>query len=367
MAILNRRLTRAELADVLRREGTLTVAGWNYAARDAMVKQFQAWVQNEFGVDVTLEYVAEETPATFLQKVYAAQQAQQPAPYDVVALDENIFTDARQHNAAEKILPSDLLDNAARIETVPLHEPYALPFQAAATIAPIFHNDAVGAWFHDWSDLADARLKGRITIPQAEGVEAGAFLIGVAYSQNQDYKNPDQMRAAIDFVCKQIVPNAFKATNDFAEMQQLLREKKIDVAVAWNMLARLEGLSGADWTDDIMFRPLKSGQPALNGYAWIPKGAPHPALAQLWVNWRLSDAGQFPNAAWDISKQAWGEYQEGLLGESYVRAIPQWLQENYFKVYPTVNDLKALYRPLDWNYYAEHEAEWLTQYKECAE
>jgi spermidine/putrescine-binding protein len=360
-------MTRPEIAQAIRGEGTVIVGGWNYAARDALVKQFQGWVKREYDIDVQLQYIAEAAPATYLQNLDAARKADRAAPYDVIAVEENYFLDAQRGDAAEKMLPSDLLSNALRVEAAPLHDPYAVPFQSSATIAPIFHNDAVGAWFHDWKDLADARLKRRITLPEAGDVIAGAFLIGVAGSLSKDYENPQQMSEAIDFVCTQIYPNALKTTSNFSEMQELLRGERIDVAVAWNLLARLEGFSGADGTQDIVFHPMSSGQPAINGYAWIPKGAPHPVLAQLFINWRLSDQGQLPGDAWDISKAAWGEYHEGLLGASYEAAIPEWTKENYFQVYPSVADMKNLYTPIDWAYYAAHEAEWMEQYRKCVE
>src|SRR5207237_2865256 len=128
-------------------------------------------------------------------------------------------------------------------------------------------------------------------------------------------------------------------TNNFSEMQQPLRENRVDAVVTWNLLARLEGLSDADGTQDITFRPMASGQPALNGYVWIPRGAPHPVLAQMFIGWRLNEAGQFPVASWGISKPAWGEYHEGLLGDAYAQGIPEWLRPNYFQLYPSVADI----------------------------
>lgn len=367
VSILNRRLTRPEIVDAIRTEGTVIVGGWNYAARDALVKQFQDWVKREYDAEVQLQYVAETDPLTYLQNLDAARKANHAAPYDVIAVEENYFLEARRTDAAEKILPSDLLGNVSHVEAAARYEPYAVPFQSAATVAPIFHDDAVGAWFHDWEDLADPRLKRRITLPKARDVVAGAFLIGVAGSLGKDYKNPQQMSEAIDFVCTQIYPNALKTTNNFSEMQELLRGDRIDVAVAWNLLARLERFSGADGTQDLAFRPMSSGQPAMNGYAWIPKGAPHPVLAQLFINWRLSDDGQLPGDGWDISETTWGEYHEGLLGASYEGAIPAWSKEHYFQVYPAVADMKKLYRPIDWAYYVAHEEVWMEQYGKCIE
>ncbi len=364
VAILNRRLSRAEIADAIRREGTVVVGGFNYAARDAMVQQFQAYVKREFGVDVTLNYVSEPNSSTFLEQLDAARRANQPAPYDVIAVEPEIFEQVQQRGESEAMTTSDFVA-APRIDPVLRREPYAIAFQSAATVAPIFHGDAIGAWFHDWQDLADRRLNRRITLPKSDTPEAGAFLIGVAGSLGKDYRNPQQMSEAIDFVCTRIVPNALETTNDFSEMQQLLREDRIDAAVTWNLLARLEGLSGADGTQDMTFRPMASGQPALNGYAWIPKGAPHPVLAQMFIGWRLNEAGQFPSEAWGISNAAWGEYHEGLLGSAYEQSIPEWVRANYFQFYPTLEQVETLYKPVDWAYYREHQGEWMGKYGKC--
>ena len=43
-----------------------------------------------------------------------------------------------------------------------------------------------------------------------------------------------------------------------------------------------------------------------NGYLWIPKNAPHPVLAQIFINWRLAKDVQFPNA-WPINHGQWSE------------------------------------------------------------
>lgn len=365
VAILNKRLTRAELVEVLQREGTLTVAGWNYAAKDAMVEQFQAWVKKEYGVEVTLQYISDLAPAAYLGSLDAARQTKTAAPYDVVAVEENYFAAARRNDAVAEMFPSDLLGNAGQVAEALHSEPYAIAFQSASTVAPIFHNAVVGEWFHDWQDLADARLKRRIALPKPEGKLAGVFLLGVANALGKDYKNPAQMRAAIETVCTQIIPNAYTFTNNLNELQQLLRENRIDVAVSWNLLARLERFSDAAGTQDIAYRPMASGQPALNGYAWIPRGTAHPALAQLFINWRLSRDGQLPGEAWGISNLAWGEYHEGLLGASYADAIPATFKENYFSIYPTVEQIQNLYKPIDWNYYATQEEAWMEQYAAC--
>ena len=82
----------------------------------------------------------------------------------------------------------------------------------------------------------------------------------------------------------------------------------------------------------------KSGQYLVNGYMWIPKTAPHPVFAQIFIDWRLSDEVQFPPESWGISPGAWAELQEGILGESYADLVPDWFPE-YFSYYPTVEQL----------------------------
>lgn len=365
VSILNRRLTRPEIVDTIRGEGTVMVGGFNYTASDALKKQFEAWIQKEYGVDITLQYSTEASPGTYLEQVFAAQQGNTPMPYDVIAVEENYLVDALAKNAVAEMLPSDLLSNAAEVVIKPDHSPYAVPFQATATVAPIFHNDSVGAWFHDWRDLADARLRRRIVLPRAEGKVAGLFLIGLAGSLGMDYKNPAQMRETIEFVCTEIQPNVLRYTNNFSEIQELLRENQVDAAVTWNLLARLERYSGADGTGDIVFMPMTSGQPAINGYAWIPQGAAHPVLAQLFIQWRLSDAAQLPGAAWNISNVAWGEYHEGVLQTTNGIEIPDAVRGPYEAVYPSPDEIKQYYRAVDWTYYATHEAEWLEQYGKC--
>ena len=91
-------------------------------------------------------------------------------------------------------------------------------------------------------------------------------------------------------------------------MQQLLRAGVVDAVGFWNSLARMEFLNGQTNT---AFMIAKSGQYLANGYMWIPKGTPHPVLAQIFVNWRLSDEAQFPPESWGLEPGPWAELNEG--------------------------------------------------------
>jgi hypothetical protein len=151
-------------------------------------------------------------------------------------------------------------------------------------------------------------------------------------------------------------------------MQQLLRAGTIDVAEFWNSLARLEYLSGEPNTKDTLFTPMASGQPMINGYLWIPKKAAHPLLAQIFIDWRLRDDVQFPADAWGIGHGPWSELHEGVLGPKYdaTKLVPEWFKADYSKYYPSFDQLKSAYKSVDWDYYAAHVNDWMTQCSKCA-
>ncbi len=94
-------------------------------------------------------------------------------------------------------------------------------------------------------------------------------------------------------------------------------------------------------------RSCRSALYPINGYLWIPKGAPHPVLAQTFINWRLCPEVQFPNS-WNIGHGPWAELSEGLLGEAYESHIPDWFQADYYNYYLTLDQIKSSLQTLDW-------------------
>jgi spermidine/putrescine-binding protein len=185
------------------------------------------------------------------------------------------------------------------------------------------------------------------------------MLLGIAAALDLDYKQPDQMTQAIDFAIEKIHPNVLQYTTDPATMQQLLRGGVVDAVGFWNSLARMEFLNGQTNTALMI---AESGQYLANGFMWITKGAQHPVLAQIFVNWRLSDDVQFPAESWGLEPGPWAELQEGILGESYADLIPEWFADDYFTYYPTIEQLETQYRTIDWDYYTEHVGEWMDYY-----
>jgi spermidine/putrescine-binding protein len=257
----------------------------------------------------------------------------------------------------EEFLPSGLVPNAERPLDMFKHAPTAVGFQASATPGVVYDKTRA-PYLTDWTDLADERLKGRLTMPIPGDITCGGVLLGLAGALGLDYKKPEEMTQAIDFAIQKIHPNVLQYTTDSATMQQLLRSGVVDAVGFWNSLGRMEFLSGQQNT---AFMLAKSGQYLVNGYMWIPKGAPHPVLAQIFIDWRLSDEVQFPPDSWGLEHGPWAELQEGILGESYADLVPEWFAE-YFNYYPTIEQLTQNYKAIDWSYYAEHVEEWMDYY-----
>jgi spermidine/putrescine-binding protein len=359
VSILNKDMTKDEITAEIQKEGEVNVGNWTYTANDTLVAKFQEYVKNTYGVDVKLNYQASQQPSTYLTALYTALQSGNPSPLDVMAIEENYWAEAmsQPEPVMEEFLPSGLVPNADRAFDMFKHYPTAIGFQASATPGVVYDKQRA-PYLTDWTDLADERLKQKLTMPIPGDITCGGFLLGLAGSLGFDYKKPEEMTQTIDFAIQKIHPNVLQYTTDSATMQQLLRSGVVDAVGFWNALARLEFLDGQANT---AFMIAKSGQYLVNGYMWIPKSAPHPVLGQIFVDWRLSDEVQFPAESWGISPGAWAELQEGILGESYADLVPDWFPE-YFTYYPTVEQLNTNYKTVDWDYYAEHVEEWMDYY-----
>jgi spermidine/putrescine-binding protein len=360
VSIVNKEMTKDEIAAAVKSEGVVNVGNWTYSANDTLVAKFQEYVSSTYGVDVKLNYEASQAPSTYLTSLYTQLQSGNPPVHDVLAIEENYWAEAasQPEPVMEEFLPSGLIPNAERVFDMFKHYPTAIGFQASATPGIVYDKQRA-PYLEDWKDLADERLRGRLTMPIPGDITCAGLLLGIAASLGLDYKQPEQMTQAIDFAIQKIHPNVLQYTTDSATMQQLLRAGVVDAVGFWNSLARMEFLSGQTNTALMI---AKSGQYLANGYMWIPKGAPHPVLAQIFIDWRLSDDVQFPAESWGLEHGPWAELQEGILGESYADLVPDWFKDDYFSYYPTPEQLEKSYKTIDWDYYAEHVSEWMDYY-----
>ena len=301
-------MTPEEVKAAVKAEGALTVGNWTYAATDELVKQFQAYVKTTYDADIKLTYAGTQSPSEYITKLAAAKKANSPAPYDVIAVEENYWYDANQQGLVDDALPSGLIPNQSLVLDSFKHAPQSIAFQSTA-YPGVVYNKTKASFVKSLMDLANPQLKGKVTIPAPGDITAGGFLLGVAAELGKDYKDPNQMKEVVDWVVANILPNVAQVTTDQPTLQQLFESGKADVVTFWNSLARLEYLGGH--TDAALLVP-KTIYPA-NGYEWIPKGAAHPVLAQIFMNWRLAPDVQFPNALADRPRQV----------ERAVRGLPR--------------------------------------------
>jgi spermidine/putrescine-binding protein len=345
VSILDKEMTDDEIKAEIQKEGKLVVANWTYTANDELVKQFKQYVKDTYGVDIQFTYEGSQAPSTYLTNLYAALKAGNPSPYDVMAIEENYWAEAAENDAMQPFLPSDLIPNQSLVLDQFQRAPTAIGFQATATPA-IVYSKSRAPFMKSYTDLADPKLKGKVTLPLPGDITAGGFLLGMASELGKDYKDANQMKETVDWVVDNVGPNVLKYTTDSAEMQQLLRSGAADAVVFWNSLARLEFLGPNQ--DAAMLLP-KTVYP-VNGYLWIPKNTASPVLAQIFINWRLSPEVQFPNQ-WQIDKGPWAELSEGMLGPAYVDQIPDWFKADYYTFFPKLEDMEKTFAQVDWKAY----------------
>ncbi|MFL5756384.1 MAG: PotD/PotF family extracellular solute-binding protein [Chloroflexota bacterium] len=357
VAIINKDMTDDEIKAEVAKEGTLVVANWTYTANDELIKQFKQYVKTTYGADINFTYEGSQAPSAYLTKLYAAQAGNNPSPYDVMAIEENYWSDAMAHNAVDSYLPSDLVPNEKLVMDQFKHPPTSIGFQSTAFPAVVYEKSKA-PFLTKLMDLANPALKGKITLPAQGDITAGGFLMGLAAELGKDYKDPAQMKQVVDWMTDNIAPNVLKYTSDSSEMQQLLRSGAANAVTFWNSLARLEFFSGKN-NDAALLLPA-SIYP-VNGYLWIPKGAAHPVLAQIFINWRLSPEVQFPND-WKIDHSPWSELSEGFLGPAYVNSVPDWMKADYSKYYPSLDQIKTQFKQVDWDAYNAGVKDWMDYY-----
>ena len=358
VAIVNKDMTPDEVKAAVKAEGGLTVGNWTYAATDELVKQFEAYVKATYDADIKLTYVGTQAPSEYLTKLAAAKQANNAAPYDVIAVEENYWYDADQQGLVDDVLPSGLIPNQKLVLEGFQHAPQSIAFQSTA-YPGVVYNKTKAAFVKSLNDLANPQLKGKVTIPAPGDITAGGFLLGVAAELGKDYKDPNQMKEVVDWVVANILPNVSQVTTDQPTLQQLFESGQADVVTFWNSLARLEYLGGHP--DAALLVPATI-YPA-NGYLWVPKGAAHPVLAQIFMNWRLAPDVQFPNA-WPIDHGKWSELSEGFLGPDYVSLVPEWFKADYATYYPTLDQIQSSFKSIDWKAYNDSAKVFQDYYKQ---
>jgi len=354
--IINQDLTLDQVKAEVAKEGSLIVVNWSFPTDDQMEQLFKNYIKDTYGADISFSYEGTFAPSVYLTNVFAAQKGGNPAPYDVVAVEENYWADALANDAVDSFLPSDLVPNQKLVLDQFQRAPTAIAFQAS-TFTAVTYNKTTAPFIKKLMDLADPRLKGKVTLPPPGDITAGGFFIDLGAELGKDYKDPAQMKEAVDWAMTNIAPNVLKYTSDYAEITQLLESGAVDAAAFWTGISRAERWKGRPELT-LLVPPVAY---FINGYMWVPKAAPHPVLAQIWINWRLSPEVQFPNDWPEISHGDWALWNEGLLGPSYASSVPDWYEATYSTDYPTLEQM-ANFKTVDWAAYNASAEVWQDYY-----
>lgn len=359
VAILDQDMTCMEVAEAIQAEGSLVVGNWTYTANDVLIDQFIAYVEEQWGADIEFIYEGSQSPSQYLTSIRTAVAAGNAPQYDVLAVEENYWSEAFDEDLVAEIFPSDLIPNADLVLDGFKHEPTSIAFQSSATPG-VTYDSADADWMTQLSDLTDPRLQGLITLPLPGDITSGGFLISLANELGKDYSNVDEMREVVDFAVDQIGPNVLKYTSDQAEMQQLLNSEAADAVVFWDNIPKLQFFSGR--TQDRFLIP-EAGLYTVNGYLWAVNGTESPVLAQVFINWRISPEVQFPND-WELDPGPWAELHEGLLSPDYEEFIPDWIADDYYTYFPTLDQLENQFLTVDWEAYNAGVDDWMGYYTE---
>ena len=252
VSILNKDMTDEEIRAEVAKEGSIVIANWTYTANDEIVKQFTQYVKDNYGADIKVDYEGTQAPTTYLH-----ESVRRPEGWQSVAVrrDEHRGELLGRRGGARRardFLPSDLVPNQKLVFEKFQHVPTSIAFQATA-VPLVVYNSKTAPFIKGEKDLADPRLKGKITVPLPGDVTAGGFFMNLADELGKDYKDPEQMKEVVDWFITNIGPNVLKYTTDTSEIMQLLQTGSIDAAGFWLSLARQEYLAG--YTDVLPLWP----------------------------------------------------------------------------------------------------------------
>ncbi len=363
--IVNKFMDREELAQAIKAEGTVVIGDWTYlgATSSVFVPDFKAFIKEQFGVDIDVKWLGTQAAkGSFPTMIMTSMKAGEKSPIDVVHLEKNWFDYARSKSLCAAYLPSPLVPNLNLVNSQFIELPYGVAFQADAAPA-VGVNTKYAPWIHKLTDLADPRLKGKLLLTETSDNSLWGFFIGICKALGGDYHNPNDMNKAIDFVAQKIDPNVLKYTSSESDIYPMLERGTVWAALYWTCIGHVEYGAGRPWIKNLI---PPSGMIPLNGWAWIPKNVAHPILAQLAVDYLLSPRHQFPNLEkWSkvLDKGTWMIIHEGLLGPAYEQYIPDWFKADYYKVFPTWEQIEKYFKPMDWTYIMEQAPKWVNRYE----
>ena len=198
----------------------------------------------------------------------------------------------------DNVFPSDLIPNATMVLDIFKHDPTTIAFQSTA-FPGVVYSKGRGRWMTKLKDLADPAHEGQGRPAAARRHHRRRFLPRSCLRAGQGLqgRRPDEGGRRLGG--RQHRPERPQVHARLGrDAAAALQSGAADAVSFWNSLARLEYFGGN--TDAALLVPATIYP--VNGYLWIPKGAPHPVLAQIFINWRLCQGRPVPERLADRAR-----------------------------------------------------------------
>lgn len=139
-----------------------------------------------------------------------------------------------------------------------------------------------------WYDLWKPELKGRVGLYGASGAYMHYFIPFLARLEGGSERNVDPAFRKL----KELAPAALTFVNTPAELDNLIKQG--EVWITFNGSSRVYELAASGFPTDFVYP--KEGTILFGNWFEVLKGAPHPELAQEFVNYLVSAEAQAPFA-----------------------------------------------------------------------
>ena len=188
-------------------------------------------------------------------------------------------------------------------------------------------------------DLADPRLKGKVTFPPPGDITAGGLLLGLASELGKDYKDPEQMKEVVDWVIDEHRPRTSSSTRPTRPSCSSC------FGVGRGRRGRRSGTASpgsstsAATPDAALLVPptVYPGQRLPVGPEGRPAPGARPGLHQL----AARQGRPVPECLADRSRP-WSELQRGLPRSGLRRPDPGLVhQADYYTYFPTLDQIKS--------------------------
>jgi ABC-type Fe3+ transport system substrate-binding protein len=324
---------------------------------------FQEWVREVYGVPIHVQFVPGEGDQILEQ--LKATKAGDPAPIDLMAT-ENMFVNSaiKQGLVEPNVLDSPLVPLAKKVPEPLRMANTALRFQGAEGIFMVYNpkymKDEDAAQIKTWLDVAKVypKYKGKILWWHPVGDPAGlAQILSITKDRGADYKDDNEIRKSIEWIKENVDPYVLRYVRGYGDFTVLVEKEEAYTTVMWYGTSKkyiLGGLVKPIWVGNGMSMP---------GYIAMTKGAAHPTLAKLYMNFYMSHYVQMPPIPPDppyemftIDQANWLRGCFGGVGipGDYDKYMPDWAKA----VVPPAEVVDKKFIEVDWDYVFANKGKW---------